>query len=89
MKLSVELFFEEKSELKKIEIDWFEGMRVQDVLVAANLPGMDKISVGIFSKQVSFDTPVQPGDRIEIYADLLIDPKEARRHRANPKQKKK
>jgi len=89
MKLSVELFFEEKNELKKLEIDWFEGMRVQDVLSSAKLASVDNMSVGIFSKQVSLDTPVQPGDRLEIYADLLIDPKEARRHRANPKQKKK
>ncbi|HBB53234.1 MAG TPA: RnfH family protein [Legionellales bacterium] len=89
MKLSVELFFEDQSELKKLEIDWFEGMRVQDVLTSVELPFIENRSVGIFNKKVSFDTLVQPGDRIEVYSDLLIDPKEARRHRAKPNKKKK
>jgi putative ubiquitin-RnfH superfamily antitoxin RatB of RatAB toxin-antitoxin module len=88
MKLLVELFFEEQGQLKRIELDWFEGMLVQDVLKLANMPTLEGKTVGIFSKQVSLDTMVQPGDRVEVYSDLLIDPKEARRHRAKPKQKK-
>ena len=35
--------------------------------------------VGIYSKKVTLDHPVQDGDRIEIYRPLPMDPKERRR----------
>lgn len=38
--------------------------------------------LGIFSKIVQLDDQLQPGDRIEIYRPLKIDPKQARRLRA-------
>ncbi len=38
--------------------------------------------VGIFSKIVTLNKTVQPGDRIEIYRSLTIDPKQARLLRA-------
>lgn len=38
--------------------------------------------VGIFSKQKKLSDTVSEGDRIEIYRPLTIDPKEARRKRA-------
>jgi putative ubiquitin-RnfH superfamily antitoxin RatB of RatAB toxin-antitoxin module len=38
--------------------------------------------VGIFGKQISLDTILKPGDRVEIYRPLLLSPTEARRLRA-------
>jgi uncharacterized protein len=38
--------------------------------------------VGIFSKKCALSDTVKPGDRIEIYRPLVINPKEARRLRA-------
>lgn len=40
------------------------------------------LPVGIFSKQVSLDTVVKQGDRIEFYRPLIQDPKEKRRIKA-------
>jgi uncharacterized protein len=40
------------------------------------------MAVGIFSKPVKLDHPVQFGDRVEIYRPLLIDPKQKRRVKA-------
>lgn len=40
-----------------------------------------EISVGIWGRKVCLDDEVKAGDRIEIYRDLKIDPKEARRLR--------
>ena len=40
------------------------------------------IRLGVFGKLREGDEPAQPGDRIEIYRDLLADPKQARRRRA-------
>ncbi len=37
---------------------------------------------GIFSKKCEPDYCLQPGDRVEVYRLLLIDPKEARRLKA-------
>ncbi|OIZ99440.1 hypothetical protein BEV13_05775 [Rickettsiella grylli] len=45
-----------------------------------------KNKVGIFGKLCTLDTPVNAGDRIEIYQPLLIDPKKIRANRAQ-KQK--
>lgn len=85
MNLSIELFFTEEGELKKTNIDWFEGITVEQVLDAANCSYLVSESVGIFGKKVSLDTQVYPGDRVEIYQALKIDPKEARRQRASKK----
>lgn len=37
--------------------------------------------VGIFGRKVALDALLQPGDRIEIYRPLPLDPKAARRKR--------
>lgn len=37
---------------------------------------------GIFGRVCKPDTPVQEGDRVEIYRPLIADPKEARKRRA-------
>jgi len=38
--------------------------------------------VGIFSRKVPLDYPLSAGDRVEIYRPLAVDPKEARRRKA-------
>ena len=38
--------------------------------------------LGVFGRRMDPDTPVRPGDRVEIYRPLLADPKESRRSRA-------
>ncbi len=47
---------------------------------------IDTLSAGIFGKKKSLDTRVKDNDRVEIYRPLLIDPKEARRRRAQLKK---
>lgn len=42
--------------------------------------------VGIFGQLVKLDQAVNANDRIEIYRPLTIDPKTARRHRAELKK---
>lgn len=43
--------------------------------------------VGIFSKLGKLDTPLKPGDRVEIYRTLIADPKEVRKQRAGQRPK--
>ena len=44
--------------------------------------GIDSDGIGVFSRKVPLDHVLSNGDRVEIYRPLLIDPKEARRARA-------
>lgn len=39
-------------------------------------------AMGIYGRRADADTPLSPGDRIEIYRPLTADPKESRRRRA-------
>ena len=39
-------------------------------------------AVGIFSRAATLDTPLHPGDRVEIYRPLVADPKQARKRKA-------
>lgn len=63
------------------------GATVKDALQASQILDQNpdiavlEDGVGIFGKVVTFDTPLRPGDRVEIYRPLHQDPKEARRKR--------
>ena len=57
--------------------------------ILATFPQIDpaRLSVGIFGCRVSPEHVLRPGDRIEIYRELIADPKTARRARAVPPRK--
>jgi uncharacterized protein len=44
--------------------------------------GFEPAAIGIFGRTVSPNDTLRDGDRIELYRPLKIDPKEARRRRA-------
>ncbi len=44
--------------------------------------------VGVFGEFVRLDECLHGGERVEIYRSLIADPKEARRRRAQAKQKR-
>jgi len=63
------------------------GSTVAQVIAASGVEreyGIDTsaLSVGLWSKPVARDAPVHEGDRVEIHRPLKVDPKEARRLRA-------
>lgn len=47
---------------------------------------LEQLVVGIFGKKCTLQTLLSEGDRIEIYRPLTIDPKVARRLRAQKKK---
>lgn len=63
-----------------------EGATVADALRKADIealyPEVAHFPVGVFAKEVTRETLLKPGDRIEVYRPLKMDPKEKRRHRA-------
>ena len=81
----------ERQFLKAIKLE--RGATVREAIVASGVlsefPQIDleSVSVGIFSKRITLDTPLSDGDRVEIYRPLLVSPTEARRQRAQRKAK--
>ncbi|MDH5633142.1 MAG: RnfH family protein [Gammaproteobacteria bacterium] len=65
-----------------------DGACVREAIVESGVlndfPEIDlpSVRVGIFSKKAVLEQLLNDGDRIEIYRPLTIDPKEARRRRA-------
>lgn len=57
---------------------------IRDSGVLERFPALDvsTAAVGIWGRASSLTALLQPGDRVEIYRPLAIDPKEARRKRA-------
>ena len=43
---------------------------------------IEKVKLGVFSRQAKHDEELQQGHRIEIYRPLIADPKDVRRKRA-------
>jgi putative ubiquitin-RnfH superfamily antitoxin RatB of RatAB toxin-antitoxin module len=62
-----------------IEICRRESLLPQAVLASPDL--------GVFGRREPADRVLQPGDRVEIYRPLAVDPKEARRRRAQSRGK--
>lgn len=65
------------------------GATVADAIAASGLlalePQLDlrALSVGIWNRSATLDAPLAPDDRVEVYRPLAMDPKEARRLRAD------
>lgn len=76
-----------------IALEVASGSKVADVInqssILEHFPEINLThqKVGIFSNLCELTDKVKAGDRIEIYRPLLIDPKEARRLRAEKSPK--
>jgi len=89
--LDIELVYsrEDKS-LVHLSLKLPEGSTVSQALeqsgIFASHPETRHLSMGIFSKIVTLHTPLQQGDRIEIYRALRLNPMEKRRQKAKKKR---
>ena len=65
-----------------------EGTNLQEAIelsgILSEFEGLeiDPGRVGVFGRKAKLQQVLKPGDRVEIYRPLLIDPKEARRAKA-------
>ena len=68
-----------------------EGATLLDAVRASGVLGRHPelrqraLKLGVFGKTRSQDSNARPGDRIEVYRELAVDPKEARRRRVKRK----
>jgi uncharacterized protein len=67
---------------QRVRVSVPQGATVHEALEKSGLLPLARGKVGIFGRVVRADTPLKPGDRIEIYRPLAADPKEERRRRA-------
>ena len=86
--LSVELVLATPERQVLLALDVDEGSSVADVIARSGIGSrfpelaVDTMPVGIWGRLVSRDSRVGRGDRVELYRELEIDPREARRQRA-------
>jgi hypothetical protein len=77
------------------EVELADGATLRTAIeqsgVMAAYPSLQvaELAVGVFSRPRALDAPAREGDRIEIYRPLLLDPKDARRHRAELRRRRK
>ncbi|MDC3278824.1 RnfH family protein [Litorivicinus sp.] len=78
-----------------VELDVPDGTTVFEAVVQSGLANqfpdidLDTIPMGIFGVRVKTATTtiLHPGDRVELYRSLLVDPKESRRTRAESQKR--
>ncbi len=93
--IQVEVAYALPHEQHLITVDVPSGATAEQAVYASGIlercPEIDLTStkVGIFSELASLDTVLSPGDRVEIYRPLLIDPKAQRRARAQAQKSRK
>lgn len=73
-----------------VELELAEGATVAQAVAAAGFDGdSDTVAYALFGVRAQADTVLRDGDRVELLRPLQIDPKEARRRRAQDKPLKK
>ncbi|QCI17650.1 RnfH family protein [Buchnera aphidicola (Acyrthosiphon lactucae)] len=83
IKVTVIYALSEIQYIRKVYIK--SGSTVKDAILASNLLNLINNfsfcnnSIGIYNKIVHIKSKIKDGDRIEIYRNLIIDPKEWRR----------
>ena len=86
--LKIEVAYAESGRQFLRRITLPSGATVADAIAASGLEAefaidVSNLAAGVWSKAVARDTPLNDGDRVEIYRPLIADPKEARRRRAS------
>ncbi len=85
---TVSLGFATSTQQYEQDFPYQPGFTVANLLSLAQWPtrwpqlNWTDVSIGIWGKVVDEATVLQPGDRVELYPPLIIDPKTARRLRS-------
>ncbi len=93
-KIHVEVAYAQPEIQKIITLDVEVNSTIEEVIIQSGImtifPEIDlqRQKIGVFSKPRHLTDIVNEGDRIEIYRQLTIDPKEARRAKAKKNAKK-
>ena len=86
--MKVEVVYAQPVAADAVSVNLPAGATLRDAVVASGVLqrhpeiALEKQAFGIFGKRAALDARLSPGDRVEVYRALAIDPKEARRRRA-------
>lgn len=87
-KIPVEVAFAMPDKQKIVMLEVKSGTTARDAVLQSGMerlfPGLDLAGskLGIFGKAVKDAQVLRAGDRVEIYRELIADPKEVRKRRA-------
>lgn len=89
-RIKVEVAYATPEKQRIIEVEVPRGASATEAVrlsgIEREFPDQDMAGapLGIFGRKLAKpdEQPLEPGDRVEIYRPLLIDPKQARRNRA-------
>ncbi|MCC4833188.1 RnfH family protein [Shewanella sp. 1_MG-2023] len=85
---SVDVIYALPTQQKIITISVMPGTTFIEAVKQSNIVSffpeidLEKVKLGVFSRQAKHDEVLQQGQRIEIYRPLIADPKDVRRKRA-------
>ncbi len=86
--MKVEVVYALPDRQAQVSVRLEDGATIADALraVAGTAPfselDLARVPVGVFGESVGRELKLSDGDRLEIYRPLIVDPKEARRRRA-------
>lgn len=80
--MRVTVVYMQPADLQQVHLDVDAGTTLQQAVEKSGIKFQAPLRLGVFGRVRELDTPVAEGDRIEIYRELLNDPKVARRQRA-------
>ena len=93
--MKIQVVYAKPDQQSIVELDVPDGTTVLEAAAQSGLADqfpdidLDTIPMGIFGVRVKTATTtiLHPGDRVELYRSLLVDPKESRRTRAESQKR--
>ncbi len=80
--------------LHVLQVEVAPGATLKEAIEASGLLSLEPelrggaLDVGVWNRVARLDAVVREGDRIEVYRPLTVDPKEARRIRADVRRRR-
>lgn len=90
---NIELIYALPKEQKIFAITVNPGVTIEQAIIKSNILNeypeinLEVNLVGVFSQRKPLSYELKNGDRIEIYRELIADPKEVRRNRAQSQRR--
>ncbi|MBK2295590.1 RnfH family protein [Francisella philomiragia] len=93
--MKVEVIYALPNEQKSFYVESDDSLTVRQAIIESKildayseLDIIENLKVGIYGQMIDLDHVLEDRDRIEIYRNLTIDPKQARMLRAEQKRKR-
>ncbi|AJI75537.1 RnfH family protein [Francisella philomiragia] len=93
--MKVEVIYALPNEQKSFYVESDDSLTVREAIIQSKildayseLGNIENLKVGIYGQIVDLDHVLEDKDRVEIYRNLTIDPKQARMLRAEQKRKR-